>query len=647
MHGLLLLSLLLSAPADESAPASVSPYRLIVCLRISDDPLLTPLLAESVRREVRDQLRNFFGPLADVEVLTTGHWLIDDYARDDVELPQVDAEILEARGLVEQVCLFRISFDGKQYRVRGRQMDGQTGVVGTIREAATPDRQWISKTICLAVRDDFALRATVEPGSIPGTANIRFVGREHQDYLQRIIGDACVMQLYWVAKTRGGTDRTVVPRTLLLWKKDAPANVVSTYASPWSRKAGVTYEAVRLHTQRGRLRLRVVDDQRGTPIVNRTVSANDQGFRSLNSNHILPLARRDGTRLSPELQHVAYVRVDGGGGSFIHIPLPITAAVCDHTLPIPADKTVSERNDYDRDLRFLSQDIQTMSAAQSLAVRAANDFNERKRYEDALQSVHAAVDGLGPQLTTVEATLQTLVQLAEKLAIKDRKILSVAGEEIQKLQERHRELVELGDTIRNAVATRDAQQRANVLIKLGEQFERDADFAEAIEKYELALAERVEQPELARKLEQLKAEWTIKGDDHRAARALVYEQWATSEITDLEERLPEVQKALETLRSVPDGLTARKLVQVNAAHVEAIQDLVAQLAGRSSKEDQAETKKYAALLERLAEFQAATAQFVSDSLTPSAPAAASSAEPDAPAAPVPTEQAPSPLLDLE
>lgn len=658
MHELaLLLPLLLAAPLPEPATASHSPYQLTVCLRVADDPLLSERFVRGVSREVRDQLRNFFGPLADVTVLTSGHWLIDDYADDDVDLPFVDNEIMEARELTEQAFVFRISFDRTRYHIRWRQLDGATGQVGPIISKQTPDRLWVAKTICLAVRDDFAVRATITPGSTPGSIQVSFVGKEHQPYLQRVVGQRMFMQLYWVAKRRTGVARTTVPQTLVLWTKDKDrysAEIVSTYASPWSRKAGVSYEASRIHTQPGRLRLRLVDQERSTPVTNRTVSANDRGFDSLTDGDILPRADRQGILLSPNvLNHVAYVRIDQGGGAVVNVPLPITQDICDHVLPIAADKQLLAKNDYERNLRFLTQDLQTLSTIQSAAVTSANEFNGRKRYEDALQSVEEVVSVTGQQLGAADRTVYELQQQAAKLQIKDTKQLDFASAGLKQLQDRHRELSELHATIGSAIEKRDAQGRASVLIKLGEQAERDADFEEALTRYRLALGEQPDQPALTKRVHDLEEQWRIQGPDHEAAREFAYGRWASAEITEIEPLLPEAKAAWETLKSVSDSLTARKLLNANGAHLAALNDLVARLAERTSDEDRKETDKYVAVTEALANFQEALAQDISDRTRQTASEPESDSGSERPAANAPTDASrdatpsASSLLDLD
>ena len=631
MNELALLSVLLAAPLQEPAQELQSPYQLTVCLRVADDPLLTERFVNSVSREVRDQLKNFFGLLADVNVITSGHWLIDDYPDDDVDLPFIDAEIMEARDLREQAFVFRISFDRTRYHIRWRQLDGPTGQFGPIQSRQTPDRQWVAKTICLAVRDDFAARAEITQGSTPGSIQVSFVGKEHKTYLDRVLGERIFMQLYWVAKRRDGVARTAVPNSLVLWTKGKPAEFVSTYASPWSRTAGVTYEAVRIHTQQGRLRLRLVDQERSTPVTNRIVFANDRGFASLTSSDHLTKENNSRTvLLSPrDFNHIAYVRIDQGGNAFVDIPLPITQDISDYVLPIAADSQILPKNDYERNLRFLTQDLQTLSTIQSTAADAANELTGRKRYEEALKKVAEVVGVSSPQLNSAGLAIGELRKQANDLQIKNMKQLEFAAEGLDKLQKRHKELSELHTAIASSIDKRDAQGRADVLIGLGKQAEQDADYDEAITRYELALGEQSDNPVLTEKLNKLKEQWRIKNDKHESARRFVYERWASAEITEIGTLLQEAKSTLISLQSVNDSLTAQKLLNANSSHLAMLNDLVVRLAERTSDEDRKETEKYVALTEAIATFQETVANYISGSVSQLPVESEADAEPNA------------------
>lgn len=621
MHSWLLIPLLLSAPAGETPAAVQAPYQLVVCLRAAEDPLLTPQFLVAVQREVRDQLRSFLGPLCQVQVLTSEHWLVDEYRHEDVDLPFVDAEILAGRGMVEQAFVFRIDQELGRYHVHWRMIDGATGQVGPVGTQETPDRQWVGKAICLAVRRDFAIRAEVIESNISNKAQLNFVGREYPEYLKRLLGARSALRPYWVFKTRDGTVRREIPSTLVLWENGgqlAAGTVESNLTRPWQQRPGLMgFEAVRIPTQPGRLRLRFVDRDSGRPIYgNVTVWANDAGFQSLQNADILPPVTPQGVVFPAQvLQHVAYVRVTHGGAT-LNLPVPITQAVCEQVVTLMADKNASSRADYDRDLRYLSQDIQNISALQTAAARSATELHERKRYEDALKGVEANVSSVGPLLDNAGSLLAQLQETNRRLQFKDEATLERANTSIQGLASRNQDLLTLKDSLRNAIETRDAQARADVLIKLGNQAELDADFDEAITRYGLALGEQPNQPALQDKLDRLQEQWRIKDPTHEAARLFVTEKWAQAEVTEIETLLPEAERVLTTLRTYGDSLTALRLLKVNDQHVVALNDVIGQLSARNTEEDREETAKIAAVLEKLATFQGQVAQFISDSATP-------------------------------
>src|SRR5688572_9126167 len=71
MFPTLLLSLLLgqALPVEDSAPSRADePYQLLVGLQFAEDPLFTRVFRTSVVRQARDQLTNYFGPLAKIQV---------------------------------------------------------------------------------------------------------------------------------------------------------------------------------------------------------------------------------------------------------------------------------------------------------------------------------------------------------------------------------------------------------------------------------------------------------------------------------------------------------------------------------------------------------------------------------------------------
>ena len=73
------------------AQSADDPYRLLICLHFSADPLFTRLYTRSLERQVQDQMANYFGALAQVRVTTT-HPLITRLENSDVRKLQLSPQ---------------------------------------------------------------------------------------------------------------------------------------------------------------------------------------------------------------------------------------------------------------------------------------------------------------------------------------------------------------------------------------------------------------------------------------------------------------------------------------------------------------------------------------------------------------------------
>lgn len=635
------------APAADDA-AVERPYRVVICLRTTDNPILTPLFARAVQRAVQDQLRNYFGPLADIDVRTADHWLLDEFPHGDITQPELTPQRLAAEKVQEKLFLVVLDYREARYQIAWRQADGQLGQVGPICRRSTPDRQWVAKAVCLAIKDDFAAVADVEPGKFPETVTVKFRGREYKEQLADLLGERCVLQPFWVLRVKDRVERRAIPNTLLYVERSAglhQAKVVTNLPNPWPQRAVIAgYEAIKVPTQAGRIRLHLVDAETGAPAVDCTVQANDQGFDRLGPADLLDQPSRDGFVLSEKTyRDVAYVKVTHGSAA-IKLPLLITGELCERVVKVQVDRAAGAKNEFQRTLRFLLEDAQTIQAMQADAVREFNDLNKNKRYEEALKRVQATIEFVEPRLRNVYSVLNQLRDQARQLKDSGGTLLELAGRQVQQADERIADLLTLKQSLDNAIQKRDAQARANVLIKLGQQAERDGDIDEALTRYRLALSEQPDQPELAQKVEQMQQDWTVKNPAHQEARTLICERWAKAEVTDIEALLPAAEKAFATLQANSDHLTARRLLSANSANLSRVNGLIEQLSDRGDAADQPELDKYAGLVERIADFQTKVSDYLDKVVSEGGPAAekpgpAPPAEPAKPA-PGPAKAAP-------
>ena len=154
MSRLLPSILFVAVAAAAATPARADePYRLTLCLRFADDAIFTRFFTRSVRRQVRDQLANYFGTLAGVDVVPS-HPLFEELGSTGLADLSVSPEEFNARDLRGNVFLMEVEFLDGVYRVRWRQLHGPVQHVGPLFTRATPDRLWLAKAICLAVKAD-------------------------------------------------------------------------------------------------------------------------------------------------------------------------------------------------------------------------------------------------------------------------------------------------------------------------------------------------------------------------------------------------------------------------------------------------------------------------------------------------------------
>ena len=646
MLQIFLASLLLTAGAATSGPGGQAepPYNVLVCLRFDEDPLFTRLFTNRIERQVRDQLTNYFGPLAKIEV-TSSHPLLEAIGDADLRDFKLSPEALAAHQLPDKVFVVGIGNEHGTYKVQWRQLDSDTQQIGPWHWRVTPDRQWVGKAVCLAVTDDFAPVAIVKPitpasGVDTRQVELEFRGAAHPELLARWLGQNCLLQPYWIIKQKDGSlVRKPIPNTVLrMGKNDGPrkATVISNQANPWKPTARlVGFQALKLNTQAGRLRLRLVDAVTGDP-VRAQVYANTVGFGSIDNEHQLPLPDREGYVVSREpIEHLAFVRISQGGSSFVQFPLVITGEWTEMTCKVPRDRAAGEKSEWERQLRYLVQDVNALQAALNDNVRVTNQMHEDKKYEEALRALKTALASISENRAAAGRSQVELAAKATELKIQGNTLLAWVDTQLTEIDEQEKALAKKSTDLDNLIQKMDAQSRAQVLIGVADEAMAAGNIEEAIEKFQLALNEQPDQPMLKARLDKLQETWRIKSPEHERARAFVFDRWPATEVTEIEARLPEAEKALASLEQVGDTLTAQRFSSVNNDHVIALSDLLDQLADSGTEEDLKEAEKYSAVLEKIAQLQDRIGEFIVSgaSAAPRPEAATAPAEPAAEASP--------------
>lgn len=598
-----LLLVLLSGPSFADAPSQDNkPYRIVVALNFSDDPTFTRFFKASVGREVRDQTANALGSLAEVQV------------REEVSPAEDSATFPQLAEPPDWDKLFRIAIDadGPAYRILWRQLDAAVQYAGPLRTRTTPDRQWLAKAICLAVQEDFAPVATVKPNG----KNVRLsLGGADRAALAKWLPEGSVMQPYWVIRDRDGRLAcTPIPHTLLrIDQPNSPdqAAVISNLADPWRRSARVVgFRAIKLPTQSGRFRLRLVNAQTGSPLLAARVAANSAGFETLADRDRLPYPDAEGYVVAPRpFDRLAYLQISQGKTSVYRMLLPITEDWCDVEYRLTVDPKSDEKNEWHRQLRYRMQDVQVLEGTLDEAIREVNALNRDKRYEDAFQRVKAALDQFRPLAKAAREGVEQLEAEAAKLELGQPPLLAWSREQLDQLDARERELGQLQDDLGATVENVDAQNRARVLVRLAAQAESAGDVDDAIAKYELALQEVPDQATVREHVEKLRESWRIKGPEHQQARDFV-RKFAKTPVDALEPLVPQATDALATIQKAGDRLTAKLLLKATDDQYRELADLTEMLAARNSEADREQAKRLLALGESLDQLRTQAKQFI-------------------------------------
>jgi hypothetical protein len=207
------------------------------------------------------------------------------------------------------------------------------------------------------------------------------------------------------------------------------------------------------------------------------------------------------------------------------------------------------------------------------------------------------------RLPNLEEEIQYLDREQADLArlVKEKKLkldLQYGEQQIDELRQKATALKEFIQRI-DAIP---ASEKASGLVTLVERAtlsEGQADFDSAIRLYEQVVKASPGQTKIKARLDQLKLEWEAKNDDHKKARAYIYETWPSVDVAGLDTQIAEARKALAVCEANGDKLTPRKLLQINAIHTVNLAKQVDALKRKDSEDNRNRAKALATISENL------------------------------------------------
>jgi len=545
------------------------PYQLQVVLGIAKHPLLTPVFQQQMQRELRDSLQAALGRLARVEVL-----------RDHPRLKEVEGKglkhAMDRWNFLDESKLhfLLVSYGNGRYEIQARQYDGFTGLASpVVRRKSIPDPQLVARNAALLIDQDFGLTGTLAPvsGDNVDKVEVTLKGGELGIPLDRWLKKGDVMAVSQIVDQAGAGQASFrMPWTLLQVADEpregkCPCQLFNRFSPPLPSASGILgYRCLKLGTSRGRLRLRVVsDDKLGTPLNGRFVRINSEGFQGDAQEQLTTNPDGIATSVQP-YTNVAFIKVFEGGTALAKIPLEI---LDDRTITIPvSNNPEAERRGqlYLRRDRWLRRVYDAMDVAVNI-VKVLNAIVADDR-DKAMDLAKSASKSLESDLRYLGTERDGLIAEAKQMqATLD---LSQGEQRIAELEGQQKQLVHYISQLSGILKDeKDPKiQKWKELAEQGKLMESVADYDKAINLYEQVFAAGGEDPALKAHLDELKRIWTLRDDKHRKAHTFIYETWPEAkDAAQMKSLMSEARRAFETCRGYGDWLRTRKLFKVNIA----------------------------------------------------------------------------------
>jgi hypothetical protein len=550
-------------------PESTTPFDLQVVLQFAEHRLLTPVFQTQVKRELRDSLQASLGNLARVQI---------------VDKPALFKEI-DANGGLEHALdtwhflsgaklhFVRIDFANGRFEIEARQYDGFTGMASpTVRRGSTADRQLVARNAAFLLDQDFGLAGTIvkaENDKVEVAIKGGGLGVSLIPWAKK--GD--VFAVARIAQTSQGL-RSDRERWTLLQVLDEPregsipCQLYHRWDNPLAMGPGVQgYRCLKLGTVRSRLRLRIVaDDKLGTPLSGQQVQISVQGFQDVPQER--KSTNSDGlVRSDQDYQGVAFVKIFYADTALAQVPVPI---LDDRTVSVPvAVHPGAERRGqlYLQRNRWMRHVYDSLEVAANV-VREINNTVDQSR-DEALTKARSGLKALESDLATLSDEHDNLRQQADKLEKGNQPDLAEGEQRLKELQVQRQKLEayiakldKIAQTVNDPKLKKWREQ-----VEQGYLLEDAADYDQALEVYEKILSQGADDPELKKRVEKLKRDWEIKSEEHRKARAFIYETWPKLEkAAEMKAKIAKADNAFEVCKRARDMLTPRKLYKVNVAH---------------------------------------------------------------------------------
>ncbi len=462
-----------------------------------------------------------------------------------------------------------IDYVDGQYEIQSGSHDGMTGIVGpVVRREVVGDRQRVADTAAQMVRQDFGLVGTFQKLS-GKEVTLAIKGGALVDSLQPWVKSGDVFAVVRITEEAGKTRASPIEWALLQVIELKPGGYVHChYFCRYGEDKALTdggavcgYRCAQLKTVSGPLRVRLFHDKTQEYLNLPVHVSADPEFRG---DLVRGTAVRGFFETDRPFQSVAYVRVLAGNKVLAQFPVPL---VDDRTVVcrLTPDPKLVKQGEFEllRD-RYVNSGL----AAVGLADQRLNELNGEMPLEDRLTLGRRLQKALEGEANRLADERDRLIKLNPKLELR-------AGDQnAAALAKRQEDLVDYLNKVERTITEINSDETRDLIAKvhLAASLEKQAEFDKAIELYGGVLQARDNVAVKANfakwkaHLDQLKADWVPKNQDHEAARKFIYTKWPTLDLIGVQANIAEAEKSFQKCKEAGDRLTPLKLYLVNIQH---------------------------------------------------------------------------------
>jgi DNA repair exonuclease SbcCD ATPase subunit len=362
------------------------------------------------------------------------------------------------------------------------------------------------------------------------------------------------------------------------------------------------------------LRLRFQDERTLDPITSLRVTFAQNGFERQAADE----AATDGAGFVESRQPyrtVCFVQVYSGAKLLrAQMPVPVLdkdrIVVCRLTPAGESEAVGLLELDYERHLQHLREGY----LKEGERIKELNERNETKDLEGALEQAEKGQKELAADINTFRDEASSLRERARALGQDQPERIQAVNDLLEKLAQKLRELEKYSSGLKEAVARQKDPRVAQIRASLvrAQALENQAEFAGAIAIYEQTIRD-ANDPELVKeyqkRLDKLKAAWTVKNDEHAKARAFIQDTWPKLySVDELAEKKATAFAAIATCQAAGDYLTPQILPKANIVHAEHLSKRLAVIKRSGNAEGGEEVKKIREIIKDLEDLNAAAAK---------------------------------------